>query len=101
GVAAVSHRLDQPAARFHFARRELLQLTRRIPLPEIAADGPLHVGDHRLQTLFADFGKIAQLVDHPAALAAHAERTCLTGILRAHGPPELQEAPCLASLSPR
>ena len=29
--------------------------------PEVAADGALHVGDHRLQALLADLGKMARV----------------------------------------
>ncbi len=54
GFARVEHRLDEPAAGFQLARRKLLQLARRIALPEVAADGALHVGDHRLQAFLAD-----------------------------------------------
>ena len=99
-LARVAHRLDEPAAGFQLARRKLLQLARRIALPEVAADGALHVGDHRLQALLADLGKMAQLVDHAAALAAHAQRARLAGVLRAHGPPELEDAAGLAGLPP-
>jgi hypothetical protein len=100
GVARVEHWLDQSAAGFQLARRELLQLAGREPLPEVAADRPLHVGDHRLQALLADGGKLAQLVDHAAALPAHAQRARLAGVLRPHRPPQLDEAARLAGLPP-
>ena len=100
GVARVANRLDEPAAGFELARRKLLQIACGILLPEVAVDGALHVGDHRLQAFFADFRKVAQLVDHAAALAAHAQRAGLAGILAAHGPPELEDAAGLAGLLP-
>jgi hypothetical protein len=61
----------------------------------------LHVGDHRLQALLADFWEVAELVHHAAALAAHAECAGLARILRAHGLPQLENAASLAGLSPR
>ena len=54
----------------------------------------MHVGDHRLERFFADFGEVARLVDHAAALTAHAEGTGLAGVFGSHGLPEFKEAAC-------
>ena len=50
--------------------------------------------------LLADLGEVARLVDHAAALAAHAERAGLAGVLRAHRLPQLQNAAGLAGFAP-
>jgi hypothetical protein len=42
---------------------------------------------------------VAELVDHAAALAAHAERAGLAGVLGTHGLPESAEAADFAGLA--
>ena len=53
--------------------------------PKRRLDRSLHVSDHGLQTLLADFGKATFFVDHPAFLAAHAQGTSLACVWSAHG----------------
>jgi hypothetical protein len=52
----------------------------------------LHVGDHRLERLFADFGPVTGLVAHAAGLAAHAQGAGLASVLAAHRFPQLPNA---------
>jgi len=91
-LAGVEYRLGESAAVFEFARRKTLECFGAVFLPELGADGTLHVGDHCLERFFADFGEVARLVDHAAALAAHAEGAGLAGVFAAHGLPKLEEA---------
>ena len=100
-TAPMNHRLGQPAAGFEFTRREGLQLRDRIRLEEVRFHRPLHVGDHCLQRLLADFREDAPFVGHPPLLAPHADRTGLAGILRPHRLPQLPQPARLARLLKR
>ena len=100
-AAPMDHRLGQPAAGFEFTRREGLQLRDRIRLEEVRFHRPLHVGDHRLQRLLADFREDAPFVGHPPLLASHADRTGLAGILGPHRLPQLPQPARFARLLER
>ena len=80
--------IDKPAAGFELARRERAELGDRVAGKELRRDPVLHVRGHGLQRLLADFGKVPGLVDHPAHLAAHAERAGLARVPAAHRAPQ-------------
>ena len=100
-AAPMDHRLSQPAAGFEFARREGLQLRDRVRLEEVGFHRALHVRDHRLQRLLADFREDAPFVGHSPLLASHADRTGLAGVLGPHRLPQLPQPARLARLLKR
>src|SRR5690606_26552836 len=59
---------------------------------KFGSKGPLHVGGHRLEALFADLREEPAFVDHTAQLAAHADGTGLTSVFGTHSAPESREA---------
>ena len=81
-------RLHETAGVLHLIGREHPQLRHGVGLEERRLHRPLHVGDHCLERLLADLGKVARLIDHAARLAAHADRAGLAGVLRPHRLPE-------------
>ena len=93
--------LDETARVLHLVGREHPQLGHRVRLEERRFHRALHVGDHRLERLLADFGKVARLVHHAAGLAAHPDRAGLAGVFRPHGLPEGKEAAGLTGLFQR
>ena len=95
------NRLHKPAGMFQLIRRERLQLGQRIGFKKRRLHGALHVGNHRLQRLFTDLRKPADLVDHSSLLAAHAKRAGLAGVFGSHRLPERPQAASLASLFER
>ena len=50
-----------------------MQVSDRMPRPEIGRDGRLHVRSHGLDRLLADFGKRAAFIDHATRLTTHAQ----------------------------
>ena len=60
-----------------------------IPTPEVVGDALLHIGCHGLQAFFTDFWKMSGFVDHSSVLPTHTESTGFTGVLGAHGLPQL------------
>ncbi len=81
-AAFVQDRLHQAATMFQIVGRERFQLFDAVSAPEVGLDRALHIRRHGLQRLLANFGKAANLVDHPAALPAHPQGTCLASVLR-------------------
>ena len=70
----------------------MLQLCNTMTSPKIRRDGGLHIGDHGLNGLFADFRKRSTLVDHPAGLSAHAQSARFARVLGTQRLVELPDA---------
>ena len=91
-------RIDEPAARFQLTRRKGSELGNGVTRKELRRNAVLHVGGHRLQRLLADFGKMPRFVDHPALLAAHAERARLARVPASHRAPQRHPAHAIRRL---
>ncbi len=94
-------RLIQASGVFEFAGTQLSELCNRVVPEKRIRNGILHIGGHGLHRFFADRGKMAAFVDHPATLTTHAEGTSLARIFGTQGLIEFPESSGLASFSHR
>ena len=89
----------EPAEPFEPYRAELGEAGDRGRTEVVFGNRGRHVAGLSLHRFLAHLGEMAGLVDHPALLAAHAERAGLAGVARAQPAIEWHDATRLAPLA--